>query len=181
LKTLSIICEGKYDPIAMVVAQHYAIESKYQMHISILTAKQYIQESGKDGVFNEGWLLSIGKNACTSMYEHLIPKDISEEGFFMGVSGHVAIAYHDTDFKSEIANKLMKKMKDYIEEYKKCEGNRNDLYKLLKDGSNFIPFVKPSKVLMDIKDEITYIDLCMNQRAVDELLASDAKEWFIQN
>lgn len=66
------------------------------------------------------------------MYEHLIPKDISEEGFFMGVSGHVAIAYHDTDFKSEIANKLMRKMKDYIEGYKR----QNNLYCSMHDSKS---------------------------------------------
>lgn len=179
MKTLSVVCEEKYNPVAIMVAQHYAIVSNYQINIRIFTPKQYLQEIGKDEVFNEGWLFSIGKNDCTNMYEHLIPNDISEDGLFKGVSGHIAIAYHEIDLISEAARKEIKKLVDGFDSLKKGENNTKEAIDLVKNTYGLV--LSPSLALHFIKfqNTKTSIDLCMVQKAVDELLSSDAKEWLI--
>ena len=178
MKILSIVCEEKYNPVAMVVGQYYAQMGDYQNHIRILTPKQYLQENDKYAVFNDGWLFSIGKNECTKLYEHLIHQEVSKEGFFGGVSGHIAIAYHETDYLQELESHKTQELNRLVENVKSGKFRMQDFLVMAKAilPCREIPFVN----IVDIKDTadmLNAVDLCYAQKAVDDLLSSDAKEW----
>lgn len=177
MKILSIVCEESYNPVAMVVAQYYAKAGDYQNHIRILTPKQYLQENDKNMVFNDGWLFSIGKNECTQLYKHLIPNEVSKEGFFGGVSGHIAIAYHEIDCMSELARKKMTEIIRLVENVKSGKTRAQDFSALVGTALGGIVFGNIFEKIKDTTDTFNAVDLCYVQKAVDNLLSSDAKEW----